>query len=1028
MKKASSTILIAVLAAACVFSGVALNALMRRGELARLDLSKGAITTLDTKTIETLSGLASPVKITYYTTERKRMPTAMRTVESDARALLGEMARRAGKNFTFEVMYPEDNPQVSRSLGRFGITSFQFKSILKDEYSVATIWSGILIEYKGKPRSITYITRGHLRHLEDRIITYIHQIDTGYRPFAAVHASADYTGLRSMINSMVGDVKDFGFKDGGMPLEADVCFIMQPEEMRGRDVNDIKTFLGDGKDVFLCFSNYMLNDDGGGNVRVRAHRSGLEEFLSDIGVRFEKSVVVENKQYKNRPWLIDVQGTQVVLDGFKLLRCGTMSLPFASPISADIPKLKKNGYSADTLIFSSKDSWPLAIAGKETLIPAAEFSRASSHNTKPEAIAVVLTSDKPWEGRLFLFGSGYMFSDQASARGASQLYLKNILMTFVSPDKLGSIHASQEKIPLIGEQSAAARLFWRFTVIFLLPLAGIVVLVFRVLRVRNMLAGLDARPAALLFGGFAVIILFLVTIKAMPGFYIDVTREKVNTLNPVTVRWLQQLREDVTITYVSSPAQDMPVRYKSMVNEVVQKLRRMAAAGNGKIKLFVQTVSPDDTGAQTANKKCVENGIEPFKMRVIENDRYAEKMVYSGLIFETRGNSESVRRLTLQNAGRLEFVAVSALERLAGGRRPSVAMVADLPHLTAGEFWELQQLEVQVMPRSEDVYSRLLAILRNEGYRVNIYDSKADVSFKEDMLLYIQPWVVSDSMKKEFNRLLCAGRPVLLAGQHYKMQARKYSGRAYEISYWPQPQFSRIGELLSPYGIELVNEIFFDQSKAPIDTSEQIRWGAYKKMEKRAPDAQPFIIRAIPSNFDKSSPITSRLSDVLFIWGNRWKTLKDKFPGELSWRPLISSTEDCWAFNWQGGFLTDEILQKGDYFDVNQPLVAMAEGKFPALYGNAPAAVSSRLLLVGSSKLFENEQIDTTQYENEKFILNAVADLCYGSALARIQSGSAPAPGGFPYVPPSQKLMWRLMILALSPAIFIIYACISARR
>src|SRR3989339_1975328 len=187
MKKASSTILIAVLAAACVFSGVALNALMRRGELARLDLSKGAITTLDTKTIETLSGLASPVKITYYTTDSKRMTTAMRTVESDARALLGEMARRAGKNFTFEVMYPEDNPQVSRSLGRFGITSFQFKSILKDEYSVSTIWSGMLIEYKGQSRSISYITRGHLLHLEDRIATCVRQIDTGYRPFAAVY-------------------------------------------------------------------------------------------------------------------------------------------------------------------------------------------------------------------------------------------------------------------------------------------------------------------------------------------------------------------------------------------------------------------------------------------------------------------------------------------------------------------------------------------------------------------------------------------------------------------------------------------------------------------------------------------------------------------------------------------------------------------------------------------------------------------------------------------------------------------------
>jgi hypothetical protein len=460
-----------------------------------------------------------------------------------------------------------------------------------------------------------------------------------------------------------------------------------------------------------------------------------------------------------------------------------------------------------------------------------------------------------------------------------------------------------------------------------------------------------------------------------------------------------------------------------MVSEVEAKLNAIANSSNGKISFKEEALSFDDNSpAQTERLKKL--GVKPFKMKVISNDRYIEKMVYSGLVFEKAGGAiETEPMLTKNNVSRLEFVVVSSIKRLIEQARPSIAFVGDLPHFSAGEFWEMQQIEMQTQPKSEDVYGRCIELLRNEGYTVNVYDSKSNtIQFNEDLLIYLQPWVVSDVMKKEFNRFLGSGKNAIVACQHYFMQARKYSGRGYAAVYWPQPQFSRINELLSPYGIELVLEVFFDQSKASIETNEQIRWGTYKRRDKRAPDAQPFIVRAVPADYDKQSAITARLSDILFIWGNRLRMIKNTFPPSLQWQPLISSSEDCWALDWKGGFLSEQILQGGEYFDKRQPLCVMIEGLFPALYKNNPASAPGKLLLAGSSKIFDNNQLDTTRYDNERFILNSVAELAYGKELAKIQASGAEESKGFGYVEPYKKLIWRALILCLVPFILLIYA------
>ena len=1031
-RRSSLDLRIAALLLAAFLSGSGLHFLFRHAHRTVIDLSKGSIATLDGETKKTLASLQAPIKLTYFTSEKKRMPTAMRRMEPALRSLLREMKRYGGQHYTYEVVYPEDVPQVARGLGRFGLTSFQYKTILKDEYSVDTIWSGIMLEYKGQTRTIPYLTPSHLPNLEGTIITHIRNIDTDYKPFVAVSAPKDYQGLRSMIASeSASEARDFSFAQGeGLPPEADAAFIVQPQGLSAKDVNAIDLFLRSGKDIFISYSNYKILPAPGGYL-VSAQETGLEEYLADKGVLLNQALLCEQNSRDGIPFLAVVQSAQVVTTGMRLLRSGEMTAPLASPITFDMVKMKKNGIASDTLIFSSVDAWSVPFSEGEQFISRDGLLRGGQKASRAATLAAVVFSDKPWEGKLYLYASGSLFSD--SAGSANQLYLKNIFMSFLRPEKMNSISMEDEAKRSLPPLSSPVRAFWRFTVIFLIPAAGLFLLIFNVSRFHKI--PVAARMATLLvaggfFAGTIAIVLLVSLFRFAASWSHDFTAGSVNSISPLTFDRLRAMDKRVTLRYFVSPSADMPVSLKNTVSAVTEKLHAMERASGGRLSVAVETVREQQL-ADTGFKKRLERfRIEPFKIRLIEHDRYVEKMAYSGLVFEEEdGRFETVPHLTQQNADRIEFVVVSAIKRLREQKKPTIAFVADLPHLTAGEFWELQQLEVQIQPKSEDVYAQLLSILHNDGYDVRLYNSKDKNAFSEDLLLYLQPWTVSDGMKKEFNRFLRSGKNVLLAVQHFKMQARKYSGRAYEIAYWPQPQFSRVNELLEPYGIELAREVFFDQSKAPMDTKEQLRWGAYKRYEKRAPDAQPFIIRAIAPNFDAKSPITSRLSDILFIWGNRWQRSKSAFPDTLAWRPLISSTEDCWALDWKGGFLSEDILHQGAYFDVKQPLVVMAEGVFPPLAPGADNdAKPSKLLLIGSSKLFENEQLDSLGYDHEKFILNAVADLAYGSELARIQASGKAQAKGIPFIEPSRKLLWRSAVIGLAPLFFLFYGLYRRRR
>ncbi|MBK8576659.1 MAG: GldG family protein [Elusimicrobia bacterium] len=994
-----------------------LNVIFQNPEKGAYDVAKESLTTLSPKTTAFLATLSSPVKITYYVTEKKRMPTALRSMEREVRALLRQMTRWAPASLTIDIVHPEDQPQDVRGLGRFRLSSFQYKTILKDEYNVSTVWSGLLIEYKGVSRAIPYLTPDHLPHLENRIVTHLHHIETHYAPTVAIRSPKKNQLLASTLETLNMGQPAPWTPGEGPAAGADVAFLLQPEHMTPTEVESVDRFLKDGKDVYVFFSPYRSIEKGD-QVGIVPVKSGLEDFLAKRGVTVELKLLMMPRTGTGPPNDLVLPASLANLEGFVLTAQGSMLFPQASPIVFDPVKAKAAGIFSRTLLISDEKSWTRSFGPDGgTLFSKTDLETPPQGTFQSETIGIRLASEKPWEGKLFLFSSGYLIDDAAAqVNQANGLYLKNLLMSFAKPEGLTSIQASRKIKPTVPPLSRSARLLWRMWAMGLFPLVGLIGLFYHFSPQRTI--GLSpsrkgATAVSLTMAGFVLLAGLLIFMNrwSLPAW--DVTKNHDHTLSPLTLKKIRELNQPVKITFYHSTAENLPRALKIMGQKTEATLERFARANRS--HLLVKRVSVPDDAADTLLDELARVRVTPFIERVIEQDRYIEKKIYSALVFETATQAQIVPRFTYQNIDRLEFLTVSALTRLQGSLRPSIGILVDLPRLTAAEFWELEQLNVKVMPKSEDVYARLIDLLRNEGYAVRLYDSKTETPGQEDVLLYLQPWLITPPIRETLAKRLHDGGKVMIAAQHYRMQARKYPGHAYALVYWPQPQFSRINEFLEFYGVELVKEVFLDQSKAPTASREQINWGAYRKEEMRAPDAQPFLIRAIAENFAKNSPVTARLSDLLFIWGNRWRKLPGLFPPTLQWIPLVSSSKDAWAIDWQGGFLSPDALREGNYTDAPQPLVVELAGLFPMEKEPPSSAKPGRLMLVGCSEILSNENLDNVGYDNPKFFLNAVASLAYGSDMAWIQARGATTGEGFPFVPPAKKLTWRLFVLALIP-------------
>jgi hypothetical protein len=177
---------------------------------------------------------------------------------------------------------------------------------------------------------------------------------------------------------------------------------------------------------------------------------------------------------------------------------------------------------------------------------------------------------------------------------------------------------------------------------------------------------------------------------------------------------------------------------------------------------------------------------------------------------------------------------------------------------------------------------------------------------------------------------------MLLAAQHFSMQARQYRGAGFGLVYWPQPQWPEIDQLYFPgIGIHLVREVLFDELGTSMAAETQVNRGSRPEIDRQV-STLPFVIRASAAHFQDNPRITAGLGDQAFISGSyiRWDAARLRELG-LRATPLITTSDHTWSFAWKGGWIPDEILGKAAP-DVWSASVARTTGTGRAVPGTVP--------------------------------------------------------------------------------------------
>lgn len=1019
--------------------------LLSHTHLGKVDVTGRYVTSLSPETRDFLSTFDSKIAFTYFVTPKAQMPPHLKGVVSPVETLLETFHNTFPNRVSYRIIDPDLSGQEGHIYAaRKKVSPFSVRSIQNDEHSDKDVWSSLVIAPEGHSEIlIQSITPEDIPFLENLILTHLKALNDPPKPVIAT-SSPNYINLFTDLAQQFGQVVSVDLTNpANFPDNADVLIWLEPQNITQAHIKALQQFLHSGKTAIVAGSTYVIDygvhDQN--KITYKAFPTGAnwQALLAPFGISPQPDLLMDENlgpvyfrgpnnaiKQAEAPFHLRVMPGFYNLKGFLSPARGALNFVAASALDADPRKVLQAGYQLDILGTTTEKAYINAI-------PQDEFGNADIHSDLKigkQNVMLRLAPTDSWQGEMLVLATTSPFRDGIfnQPNYGHRVFLQTVLRTFTERTRIVKGRVERPHPPQLPKLTSVARVLWRFLMVFALPLGLILVATHRYVKngaTKRALSNVRGLPLRACLGLVGLLIASTIWTWDL-GIRLDLTENQIHTPRPFTLGKMAntQIKADLIIPQRAS----LPTPLKSVEETALRLLNAL--------DISVTIRRPEALGTQD-RARLNAMGLKPFEVQTVQDDQEVSQWVWSGLLIHKPGGATVVPQLDDRTIDHLEFHILAAEQRLETGATPHVAVISEPPRLSPAEAFEYHQKQL-TPPKGADVFSETQALLRKYGYIVTYVNPREpQIPAQTDLILWLQPRRDATQTTQIFSQFLAKGGKGLVALQHFNMQQRQYRGSGFQTVYWPQPQYQDLDPYLIPLGLGQVKEVLMDQTRARLSLETQINRTAVREFEAQEV-ALPFLIRAVNPNFDPNTPITKQLGDQLFIWGNRFDTQQDSLQKYgLRVQPLISTSSQAWAYDWQGGWMPEAVFSPTDSLQVgSQPLAVLAEGTFPEIVfaqddsgqvtrtlTQNPSLEKGAMILLGSSEMFKNPYLYAAGFQHDQLLLNAVSYLTMGPEYTQIQARRKTAKGFATQNAPT-ILFWRIVVVGAGTVGFLLYGLI----
>lgn len=534
---------------------------------------------------------------------------------------------------------------------------------------------------------------------------------------------------------------------------------------------------------------------------------------------------------------------------------------------------------------------------------------------------------------------------------------------------------------------------------------------------------------------------------------IDTTEDKIYTVSPASKNILANVDTPVQVNVYVTPSAEMPTQMKNIQREITDKLEELRLVSGGKINyktihMAVSNVIADEPteGEETEEniedsieKRMLDKGVEPFSVQAYSGDEITNKLIYSsiGVGYKDRAE-EIIPQILPQTMPELEYRLISTIYKLTREDQPKVALVAPKEAVAIDPMVrQMMQQQGMQIPESDDPYVYLEEILRYEKYDVERVEltKESPLPAEYDTLVVVNPRALNERQKWEINRAIHSGKSVVLAVQNYTWD---YRSTAQGLNISRREEQPQVNDLLESYGLGISDDVLMDVNKVTLT----IRGGGGNNPLAALmgqPVDLPMHILVANSTMDPTTAITSRLSNIFYLWGTALELEKEKLNElGLDSQVVMTTTDQAWTAE-SGATMTSSAFEppaQGQAY----PLMAVVQGQFPDAFADkerpawpkpeqqpgmppmpeedetpeepaAPVtAAPGKLVLMGCSQMFRK---DFMQQGNLDLFLNSVDAVTLDENLVQVR-GKKPVDRTITKPSEGTKTFWRFVNYGLA--------------